>query len=491
MPNRRDFLRLSVLTAAGLAVPLHRAYGSFQVAQTPLPGKSIPKYVDPLPSFAGQRVGGSNLVVSVHEFQQQVLPSSFIYPAPFTGTYVWGYRITNGAVIRGPLYPGFTVEAQRGVPTSVTYINDLPLSPLLQQYLTADQTIHWANPLGLMMDDSGRREPYAGPPPIVGHLHGGEVPSQVDGGPDSWFTPIIPETDAALHGSAYYTLCPTASNAAVYCYPNAQEPTTLWFHDHTLGATRLNVYAGLAAFYFLRDSSSMDTGLAVPGGLPAGPYEIEIAVQDRMFDTNGQWLFPDGYPSGPNGPPPNPEIHPFWIPEFFGDAIVVNGKTWPYLEVEPRRYRFRFLDGSNARFYELRLMNRETGRPGPGFWVIGSDGGLLDYPVKLNDPAPENGPRLLSAPGERHDLIIDFSGFAGQTLTLINSAKAPYPSGTPADPSTVGQIMQFRVNKALTQPTIATIRCRACRCARPAWCAWPILRGVRWRLASLRTSVAS
>ena len=453
MSTRREFMRLSALTGIGLAAPfelsVRRAYASFLVNQTPLPGKSIPKFVDPMPTFAGSRMVGTNLVVSICESEQAVLPSSFGYPNPFTGTYVWGYRISSGAVTRGPLYPGFTVEATRGVPTTVMYVNELPSRPKLQQYLTIDQTIHWANPLGLAMDDSGRRIPYVGPPPVATHLHGGEVPSQMDGGPDAWFTTIDEVTGQALHGSAYYSMVPTASNAAVYQYPNAQEATTLWFHDHTLGATRNNVYAGLAAFYFLRDPHTMDTGIAEPGGLPAGDYEHEIVIQDRMFDTDGQWLFPDGYPSGPNGPPPNPQIHPFWIPEFFGDAIVVNGKTWPYFEVEPRRYRFRFLNGSNARFYSVRLMNHATDRPGPEFWIIGTDGGLLDYPVRLNDSATSELRSLLFAPGERFDVIIDFSNFAGQTLTLLNKAKAPYPSGTPADPSTVGQILQFRVTKPL------------------------------------------
>src|SRR6266496_162772 len=447
MVTRRDFVRLSALAGIGLAVPfefgLRHAFGSLLVPQTPLSGKSIPKFVDPLPTFAGSRVTGSNLMVAAREFAQRVLPSSF------PETWVWGYSISDGVVTWGPHYPGFTIEAQRGTPTTVRYVNQLPFRPRLQQHLLIDQTVHWANPLGLEMDDSGLRQPYIGPPPIVTHLHGGEVPSQVDGGPDAWFTSILPDSDIAIHGDAYYSLEACPADSAIYQYPNSQEATTLWFHDHTLGATRVNVYAGLAAFYFLRDQVSMDTGVTKAGGLPAGDYEHEIVIQDRMFDTNGQLLFPDGYPSGLNGPPPNPDIHPFWNPEFFGDAIVVNGKTWPHHEVEPRRYRFRFLNGSNARFYKLRLTNRSTNRPGPAFWVIGTDGGLLDYPVKLNDRALSDPPGLLIAPGERFDVIIDFRGFAGQTLTLVNGAKAPYPSGTPADPSTVGQILQFRVTKPL------------------------------------------
>jgi len=143
-----------------------------------------------------------------------------------------------------------------------------------------------------------------------------------------------------------------------------------------------------------------------------------------MFDTNGQLYFPDlGI---------NPMVHPFWIPEFVGDTIVVNGKTWPYLQVEPRRYRFRLLNGSNARFYNLSLENKLP------FWQIGTDGGLLDTPVKVN--------QLLLAPGERADVIVDFTGLRfGTQFLMTNDARAPFPKGAPADPKTVGQIMQFRV----------------------------------------------
>jgi len=417
--NRRQFLYLTGGAGFLLSSGLRHALASNQVPQTPLPGNAIPRFVEALPTFVGARVDGTKtLTVTMKEFQQKVLPAALYnaLPAPYrAGTYVWGYEISDGGKLFGPLYPAFTIEARRGIPTTVKYVNDL-VDPVLQKYLTVDQTLHWADPLEQM----GSMLPYAGPPPAVTHLHGGEVPSAFDGGPDSWFTPRL-----RYKGPGFVS--------DKYRYPNGQEATTLWFHDHTLGATRLNVYAGLAGFYFLRDGR--DTGLPNnPIGLPAGPYEIEIVIQDRMFDTSGQWLFPDvGI---------NPAAHPFWLPEFFGDAIVVNGKTWPYLEVEPRRYRFRLLNGSNARFYELRLENRLTRVPGPPFWQIGTDGGLLDKPAM-----PQ---RLLIAPGERADVIIDFQGFQGQTLTLVNSAKAPFPKGAPADPRTVGQIMEFRVVKPLS-----------------------------------------
>ena len=281
---------------------------------------------------------------------------------------------------------------------------------------------------------------YAGPVPTVPHLHGGEVESISDGGPDAWFTPDNDPDYPQIHGPAW-----SQGVTNVYHYPNDQEAATIWWHDHALGATRLNVHAGLAGFYFLRDSR--DNGLPDNSiGLPAGNFEIELAIQDKMFDTDGHLYFPHESE--------NPEVHPFWVPEFFGDVIVVNGKSWPYMNVEPRRYRLHLLDGSNARFYDLELMDLAAHKTGPAIWQIGTDGGLLDVPVMIvqHDPnAPLNS--LLMAPGERCDVIIDFSGFAGHTLTLLNHARAPYPRGDVPDPNTVGQIMQFRVGTTITGGT--------------------------------------
>jgi FtsP/CotA-like multicopper oxidase with cupredoxin domain len=162
-----------------------------------------------------------------------------------------------------------------------------------------------------------------------------------------------------------------------------------------------------------------------------------------MFDTNGQLLFPDGSgqnadgstPAGLNGPPPNPDMHPYWIPEFFGDVILVNGKSWPFLNVEPRRYRFHMVDGANARVFNLSL-------PGLKFWIIGTDGGLLDKPVAVD--------QVFLAPGERADVIIDFASVAGTELIMTNDAPAPYPSGDPPDPNTNGTVMKFIVGTTIT-----------------------------------------
>ncbi|TMI89461.1 MAG: bilirubin oxidase [Bacillati bacterium ANGP1] len=459
MTTRRTFLKLGTAVGAGALIRWQldptsgflfntvRAFASVGTPQTALVGGSIPRFADPLPTFGGRRIGDASIDVGMFEFQQNVLPNALYaaLPAPFNaGTYVWGYQVGTAA----PSWPGATIEAQRGRATTVTYVNSLPLDPVLRRYLTIDQTIHWADPLNQM----GSFSPFTGPIPAVVHLHGGEDSSLSDGAPEAWFTPD------GRHGRGYSTLVATAPNAAVYQYPNGQQATTLWFHDHALGITRLNVFAGLAAFYLIRDE--FDTGGSDnPLRLPAGPQEIELMIQDRQFDTNGQLLFPDSpaNPSLVDGPPGNPGLHPYWIPEFFGDVICVNGRSWPYLEVEPRRYRFRIVNASNARFFRMGLADSASSAQGPPLWQIGTDGGLLDRPAKLpglveppaTDPSPTT--RLFLAPSERADIIIDFTGASGRRFTLTNDAQVPFPSGTPlaaTDPTR--SVMEFRVTLALS-----------------------------------------
>jgi FtsP/CotA-like multicopper oxidase with cupredoxin domain len=435
------------------------AQPSVRVGQSPLDGAKVPKYVDALPKLSNHRVDGTAAVsVDMVEFQQSILPAS-IYSklsSPFSnGTFQWGYTV-NG---KGPHYPSATIEARRGTTTTVTYANDLSgkngRPPVLQRYLTQDLTLHWADPLGVSSQNdctgggvlaSPCLSPSTSPIPAVAHLHGAEVLSAFDGHPDTWFTP-----GNAITGPAFST--------NVYNYVNRQEATTLWFHDHALGMTRLNVYSGLAGFYLIRDDR--DTGRSDnPIGLPAGDFEQELMIADRQFDKNGQILFPDGSPAnnptGINGPPPNPEIHPFWIPEFFGDVIVVNGKSWPFFSVQPRRYRFRVVNASNARFLQMQLMAESKGQPtdtpGPAIWQIGSDGGLLNAPTNVDDPNNPNAPHLFLAPAERADIIIDFAGQSGKRFILVNGqgAFAPFPSGDPPDPNTNGQVMEFRVDQRLS-----------------------------------------
>jgi FtsP/CotA-like multicopper oxidase with cupredoxin domain len=346
---------------------------------------------------------------------------------------------------------GPIILAQRGTPNEIKYVNNLGLTRntnLTFWRTSTDQTLHWADPKN--EHASMPMGNYEGPIPAVAHLHGGEVPAELDGGPDAWFL-SQPDAGYQAHGMAFYSKDDpgntSSNNWAVYRYPNTQEAANIWFHDHALGITRLNVYAGLAGAYLLSDPAltpALPTGLD-PYGL-GGELIVPLVIQDRMFDTNGQLYFPN---VGIN------MEHPFWVPEFVGDAIVVNGKTWPTFGTAlapktSKRYRFLFLNGSNARTYELFLVDAVTGLMGPPMWVIGTDGGYLDSPVKI-DPAAVANNRLTIMPGERYDVIIDFNdpawraanpAFSGQ-LILRNTGRTPYPKGAPPQGSTLGQVLKL------------------------------------------------
>lgn len=360
-------------------------------------------------------------VVNISEFKQQILPKGF------PDTTVWGY----GGLVEDPKCgttkyvqssPGPTFEAVVGRPVTVKWINRLVGSNMF----AVDPTLHWANPNNMPMDPSkpwplfppGFQKAQT-PVPIVTHLHGGEVPSIYDGHPDAWYT------YDGKKGPAYVT--------NIYSYPNQQQPTTLWYHDHALGSTRLNVYAGLAGFYLLRNPDDCQHHNCNKRNLdlPRDKYEIPIVIQDRSFNTDGSFSF--------NNTGINPDTHPYWVPEFFGDTIMVNGRVWPKLDVDRRQYRFRILNGSNARFYNLKLSN------GMKFIQIGTDGGFLPKPIELDT--------LLIAPAERADILIDFSeSVPGTSIILLNDANAPFPDGDVADPNTVGQIMKFAVSENASVP---------------------------------------
>jgi spore coat protein A len=418
---------------------------SMALQGTPLPGSAIPQFVDPLPllSVAGGPMetivdDGTEVTLDMLEFQASVLPSTFV-PATgtYTGTWVWGYRAGIEPTNPAGTYIGPVFVATRGQPTQIRYVNNLTTNNIAWREWT-DRSLHSGfDPAPI----PGETEHYSGSVPAVPHLHGGEVPPVLDGGPDAWFTAV-----GTSVGHAYYSKDGTAAkNYAVYRYPNKQEAAPIWFHDHLLGGTRLNVYAGLAGAYALTDPDlALPTGLH-PVGLQqgaSGPVDflIPLVIQDRMFDTNGQLYFPNvGI---------NPE-HPYWIPEFVGDTIVVNGKVWPFLNVEPRRYRFLIINGSNARTYELFIVNPVAKVMGPAIWQIATDGGYLDAPVKI-DPNVKPLDKLVVMPGERACIIIDFAGFANQTLILRNTGRTPYPKGSPPMGSTLGQIIQFRVGATST-----------------------------------------
>jgi spore coat protein A len=218
-----------------------------------------------------------------------------------------------------------------------------------------------------------------------------------------------------------------------FTYYNEQRASMVWYHDHALGNTRTNVYAGLAGLYFIRDD--LDTGEdGNPLGLPAGPYEIPLVLQDKTFNADGSMFYPTQGVTA---------FHPEWVPEFFGDVAVVNAQIWPFVDVEPRRYRLRIVNGSQARFYNLQFAEENSGRA-LSFTQIGGEGGLLRAPVPMT--------ALLIAPGERADVIIDFAGQRNRSFIVTNNARAPYPMGGRA---TLSQLLKIRVNRA-QQGTDAT-----------------------------------
>lgn len=371
-----------------------------------------PKFVNPLPNplapeFIWQPTfsGGSHYEIGIFQFEQNLGLKDALGNALMTT--VWGYGYANDP--SSATYPGRTFLIDKGAnPTktiTVHWMNKLldqngnPLPHLLP----IDTSVHWALKHYDDWEELGV--------PVVTHLHGGHTEYLSDGLPDAWFTP-----NAAVTGRLYNP---------IYTYENDQEAATLWYHDHALGITRLNVYAGLAGFYLIRDSSESALNL------PAYPYEVPLVIQDRMFTADGQLY----YPSRPELPgAPDPSV----LPEFFGNVILVNGKAWPYIQVEPRRYRFRILNGSDSRFYTLYLST------GQRFVQIGTDLGLLDTPVELD--------QLTLGPGERGDVIVDFRGYEGLQVVLRNRARTPFPNGTPPDPKTVGQIMAFKVGTTVTVP---------------------------------------
>jgi bilirubin oxidase len=316
---------------------------------------------------------------------------------------------------------------------------------------------------------------YQGPVPIVTHLHGGHTREESDGYAEAWYLPRavnIPRGFATV-GSHYEEFREKARDRfnahwgrgeAVFQYENDQRASTLWYHDHTLGMTRLNVYAGPAGFYLLRGGADDLPNGVLPGPAPSlgdAPgtryFEIPLAIQDRSFHTNGSVAFPhsrsffgDVDQDGPFIP--DSDVSPIWNPEFFGNTIVVNGRTWPVLPVEPRRYRFRLLNGCNSRFLRLRIVS-DPFAPRPGnsavpFWQIGSDGGFLPSPVELES--------VLLANAERADVLVDFTGIpSGTELYMSNEGPdEPFGGGEPpgdfdaADPATTGQVLKFVVTSS-------------------------------------------
>ena len=513
--------------------------------------------------------------IAERQFEQQILPPG--YPT----TTVWSYGPADSPWVssgqpEGFNFPAYTIEAQSNVTTQITWENQLTAGlngPYLPHLLTGtvDQTLHWANPGKAACSDGSFRtdcegtsaQPYNGPVPMSPHVHGAHVGPESNGYPEAWWLPDASNIPAgyASRGMRWGQMAGAADlpGQAVFSYPNTQRAATLWYHDHSLGMTRQNVYAGSAGYYLVRDD--IEKNMQLPGPAPSETgltaykaqiqakiarlearlaaattakqkrklqtkinakrqllshpqidyFEIPILVQDRSFNADGSLFYPTDraffeglaasqlqlpfegegpvtpgqLPNNPDGEFPGfvSDIAPIWNPEAFFNVNVVNGRAWPYMDVQPVRYRFRLLNGANSRTYNFSLwienpdgtINTINPNSEVPFVQVGSDGGLLPNPVIITTgyktayktvklkptnkiirllppaqtPAPAPDEALLLMPAERADVIVDFSAFApGTKIMMINTAPdAPYGGfpDVPADEMTTGKVMEFRV----------------------------------------------
>ncbi|GAB4172912.1 MAG: multicopper oxidase domain-containing protein [Geothermobacteraceae bacterium] len=541
------------------------ADGAAPLAGGTLDPLSIPRYVTPLviPPVMNNDGATDSYDIAVRQFKQQILPGGIWNTITgrndnFPATTVWSYgpasdpepdssALGGGAGI-APAgnsqfnYPAYTIETLADTPVSVRWINDLvdDNGNYLSHLLTVDQTLHWANPMMTCLDGSTRTDcmgtsgdAYTGPVPIVTHVHGAHVEGHSDGYPEAWWLPAANNLPAGIATSGTLFDDSTGSNPgtlgyADYVYRNDQPATTLWYHDHSLGMTRLNVYAGPAGFWLIRGDhtgaagtvvdaiDNQDPAVANDGVLP-GPApvagqtvldlntpgnavrnairEIPVVIQGRAFNNDGSLFYPsrraffEGLdPAGLiidfAGDPDNPtDIAPLWNPEAFFNVMVVNGVSWPKLDVAQAMYRFRLLNGCNSRFLNLAAFRVD---PTTGyvdltkelpFYQIGTEQGFLPNVVKVStgfattlsgdgtvpaDTPAEPGQAVLLAPAERADMLIDFAGTYvdgtpiadGDIIRIINTAgDEPFGGIDPlsvSDATTSGQVMQFIVKASLT-----------------------------------------
>jgi FtsP/CotA-like multicopper oxidase with cupredoxin domain len=513
MITRRTFLKYTGATA--LTWYAVNSFGVLKaIAQIPggtLDPSAVPKFetallIPPVMPKAGTIVqrGGKKIdyyEISMKEISQQILPTAL------PPTTVWGYGAVSSVNARGLLLhhaPSLTIEARWNTPVRVKWINDLKDANgnFRPHLLPVDPTLHWANPpggttgrdmrpdftgktyvsLANFTDPNTQYTQYTGPVPMVTHVHGAVgVGDESDGYAEAWYLASasnIP-SDFATEGTWYNFFSDKAAATysvswepgfAIFQYPNRNRASTIWYHDHALGMTRLNVYAGPAGFYLIRggpagDDAVLDSRFSRQAVLP-GPapkehdkfpsnktyFEIPIAIQDRSFNADGSLFYPDSRVFFDNFVQPfipETEISPIWNPEFFGNMLMVNGNTWPFLNVEQRRYRFRLLNGCQSRFLILDFSNI----PGAEVWQIGNEGGFLAAPINITT---DHGNRLLLGLAERADLIVDFTNVAQGNYVLSNvGPDEPFGGGLPnvdfdvADPNSTGQVMQFRVGPAL------------------------------------------
>jgi FtsP/CotA-like multicopper oxidase with cupredoxin domain len=469
---------------------------------------SIPKYVIPLviPPVMNNNGTPDSYDIAVREFAQQILPGGIWNTLngrtdTFPGTTVWSYGPAadpTPALAPDPAsqfnYPAYTFETMPtgiyglGAPVSVRWINELVQNPddwfnsdgtvdpaaapasgnFIPHLLPVDQTLHWANPAGPIDTHGTDPNPYNGPVPLVTHVHGAHVDPHSDGYPEAWWLPAANNISGYFTSGSFFDDATGTNDGtkgwADYLYRQDQPATTLWYHDHSLGMTRSNVYAGPAGFWLIRGGANDLPVGVLPGPAPTagqtvlqlnvptdpirqGIREIPVVIQDRSFQPGGGQLFYQGNraffeglnPAGGTAPTlqipfaPTSDIAPIWNPEAFFTTMVVNGVTWPSLEVAPALYRVRLLNGCNSRFLNLAMFplnrrgNLQRGNELP-FYQIGAEQGFLPQVVKIETgyatllPGDGTIPRrrvraanrdqaLLMGLAERADVLVDFRVF--------------------------------------------------------------------------------
>ncbi|MDH3411655.1 MAG: multicopper oxidase domain-containing protein [Gammaproteobacteria bacterium] len=461
MIDRRSFFKLSTTAGASALLAARYGLGRSAFAATQGPGLSDPalqpKFVEPVPNALDPGfiydTSGGKIKVAVGQMVQMtgLVGPDGVTPVPTT---LWGYgdkglHTWPGRTFHVRSYEPLEVKWENrlgGVPYLITGKNNTSLGfgdftgrPVF------DTSLHWVYSLpgyeGFSIDMDGV--------PVAMHVHGGHSDFEFDGNPEFFLSPG-------------YTIRGPQWLEKKYRYDNSQPAGTLWYHDHALGITRLNVYAGMAGFYIVRDD--FDTGLfSNPLDLPAFPYEAAFAIQDRMFKDNGELFYP-AFPGDPfyadfitgEGAVLPPGIFPGGGPtalaEFFGDHMVVNGKIWPKMDVEPRNYRLRLLNGCDSRFLAVQFFEVPAGATDfsnaigqVDFTVVGSDQGLASSSTTVDT--------LLMETGSRYDIIFDFKGVMPGNRVIMRNIGGDEPfGGDIPGPQVFGEtdrVMAFDVNQPL------------------------------------------
>jgi spore coat protein A len=476
-PLINGFTKGYVCTTAASARPPMRSMGLARPSATQIPAPPLTLFSQPLRGVGPGaipvaipdgtrkwgRVKAQHYTIDINQYSDTLHPA--LGPTTLRG---YNPRTALGIAQGSPVeqkHLGGIIVGQRDVPIQITFQNNLPA----QHILPVDTTIMGA-------DGATNRTAV--------HLHGGLVPWISDGGPFTWFDPdgnygesIIDKKGKNLYKTLNPNLLP---GQAEYYYPNAQSARFVWYHDHAVGITRLNAYAGIASGMLIRDSFEANLrNRGLPDYIENGGRELPIVIQEKFFQESGALGYPSEYPDTPSDVPgilPLPETS--IVPEMFGDTMLANGVVYPFAAVDGARYRLRVLNACQARFLNLQLYVTDDGvtvnksKPGPDFLVLGTEGGFLSRPTVVPSGQPFNwvvrtdgsnsfNGSLITAPAERWDIIVDFKGFAGKQLILYNDAPAPFPDGDPAcDYNTPGSspntrvIMRFDVGAAVAEPQL-------------------------------------